>query len=456
MSKLRLALAVVAGLVSSCGSKGPAGPQGPQGAQGPAGPGFMAGASISAVSPTEVAVGRTQVVSISGFATEWTSAATASFGAGTHVTKTVVASPTGLLVTLAVDATATPGTRDVTVNQGGATTTYKGAFKILPSVSGTFLGTAYPGSVSLYRLDANDPSWDLGGFPNLTFSPTGLVNTLSTNNGTDFYEAALSTDVLTDDGGTPAGPVDVSLVLNSGSVNERKFTAPGAFSVTAASYTPISVGSPVNGMIANPYESATYTVDLADGGAQLDVSVTGDPGTTVSVLPPSGQWSSKIFTGTSGGLLPSVAGTYYFTVWNGAGATGNYTLGIAAVPSETEPNDTTGAANTLALPGAVSAALGTLTDVDYFKVTVSAADVGKSVHVKTSAGDVYTDTVVDVFDSTGTNSLGGPSSDGSFHEDFTSSPTTAAGDYYVKVYYSTYVMAYDPTASHYLLHVELK
>ena len=72
-------------------------------------------------------------------------------------------------------------------------------------------------------------------------------------------------------------------------------------------------------------------------------------------------------------------------------------------------------------------------DEDWFALTAAAADVGKVVHVITSAGDPNTDTIADVFASDCTTSLGGPSDDSEFHSDFKSSPIPAAGTYFVKV-----------------------
>ncbi len=450
MTKLHLAAALAALLAFSCG-KGPAGPAGPQGPAGPAGPGFTGGASISAVSPLDVAVGNTVTVSISGFATNWTNAATVSFGAGTKVTKTVAASATALVATVSVDEMAAPGTRDVTVTEGGSSVSFKGAFTIHHKVEATAEGSPAPGGVVLVRLDSYDPRYPLDNFPSLTFTPSPVYQLPGSLSSATEAEQVFGIDVFLTDGGTPSGALDAKLTLGS-STDPLDF--PGLVTVKAPAFDSLSPGTPVSGTLAKPYDSTTYQADFLDGGGQWDVTLTGADA-QLAVLPSSGRWTSNLFIGTGGGLNANLGGTFYFTVWNTGASSAQFGLSLTQVAPETEPNDTTGTANTLALPGSLAAELGTLTDVDYFKVTAAAGDVGKAFYVTTSAGDPYTDTVVDVLDGQGM-SLGGPSSDSGLHEKFTSSPIPAAGDYFVKVYYSTYVSSYDPTASHYVVRVETK
>lgn len=106
---------------------------------------------------------------------------------------------------------------------------------------------------------------------------------------------------------------------------------------------------------------------------------------------------------------------------------------------EAEPND----ACAQALPIRAPFLTGTSTlpnklDVDWFVLPVSANDVGKSVRAATSAGSSNTDTVVEVFEGScgSLNSLGGPSSNTTVHENWLSTPITQAGSAFVKVSYS--------------------
>ena len=149
-------------------------------------------------------------------------------------------------------------------------------------------------------------------------------------------------------------------------------------------------------------------------------------------------------------IAASTTDPYYLVFLDGSGTT-SYNAAVtrtdtaATAAAETEPNDTKGQANTIAtLPAVVQGAkLSSATDEDWFAITVPA---GKSVHVTTIAGDPLTDTVVDVLDNAGT-SLGGPSADSSFHEDFTSTAAPTAGTYYVHITaspsYSSTHTAYD-------------
>lgn len=77
-------------------------------------------------------------------------------------------------------------------------------------------------------------------------------------------------------------------------------------------------------------------------------------------------------------------------------------------------------------------------DVDWYFFDAPANAVGKKVRVVTSAGDVDTNTVVEVFqgECIGATSLGGPSDDANFHEDWLSTAITKPGRIYVKVSYS--------------------
>lgn len=112
---------------------------------------------------------------------------------------------------------------------------------------------------------------------------------------------------------------------------------------------------------------------------------------------------------------------------------------IAAPDLEAEPNDACAQAQPINAPVFTGTyTLSSAADVDWFVLPVDANDVGKVVHVVTSAGQNNTDTVVEVFGGTcaGLTSLGGPSDDFGYHEDWLSTPITQSGSVYVKVTYS--------------------
>jgi hypothetical protein len=66
--------------------------------------------------------------------------------------------------------------------------------------------------------------------------------------------------------------------------------------------------------------------------------------------------------------------------------------------------------------------------------------------VMTLAGDPLTDTVVNVLRSNADDSLGGPSTDASYHEFFVSAPIESSADHFVEITASSY---FDPAQSHY-------
>lgn len=112
---------------------------------------------------------------------------------------------------------------------------------------------------------------------------------------------------------------------------------------------------------------------------------------------------------------------------------------IASPDMEAEPNDTCAQAQEIHAPVQTGTyTLPSKTDVDWFVLPVKASDVGKLVHVVTSAGQTNTNTQVEVFGGTcaGLTSLGGPSTNATVHEDWKSTAITQSGSVYVKVTYS--------------------
>jgi hypothetical protein len=104
-----------------------------------------------------------------------------------------------------------------------------------------------------------------------------------------------------------------------------------------------------------------------------------------------------------------------------------------------EPNDACAKAQKIDLPANLTnMTLSSKSDVDWYAITIADADVGKQIHVVTSPGDDKTDTLVDVLAANCTTSLGGPSDDKDYHEDFLSDKVQSAGTFYVKVSNSPY------------------
>jgi hypothetical protein len=186
----------------------------------------------------------------------------------------------------------------------------------------------------------------------------------------------------------------------------------------------------------------------------------------IFLLDSTGVYADRLTEGADSVLATCPTAGCYLSAFDTSGqAALTYELTAVTLPGgpEVEPNDTAQTAQTLTLTTqgnvtqayVTSAQLSTVGDVDWFKVTVAAGDVGKTLHVVTAGGDPRTDTVVDVQSSTGT-SLGGPSDDVGYHEDFTSSAIPAAGDYFIKVYYSDFVSSFDAAQSHYVVSITVE
>lgn len=428
----------------------------------------MTGPSISSVVPAAVTQGSEYDVTISGFATGWTDASTVSFGAGLTVTRVKAASPTSLLVHVRVQPDATADVRDVTVTQGDQVVRWLSAFSVLPRVKFSALGTASQVSLSVVRLEVNEPAFEFdtttqGGLH------TGVEVTTTPRLPVVVHQLSnkvLDVLVLTDlDAGT--GAYDLNVVSRAGSLAERKFTATQVVTVTPLQKTELVDGIPANGMIDRPFQSATYRYQPTppDAGLVNPVVVNITSSSTavapkVALLPSSGRWPSSVPYATTHVVTPLPGDFHYLVVWDASGGSGfSYTLSTAPVTrsTEEEPNDAFGQARQVSAPAVFGPAqLGSLGDVDWVKVSATAADTGKRLHVVTKPGDLDTDTVVEVFEGDGTTSFGGESDDLDLHEDHFSPVISGPGDYYVKVSLSPAVATYDPAESHYDLLITLE
>ncbi|MFO0759765.1 MAG: hypothetical protein U0359_24975 [Byssovorax sp.] len=122
-------------------------------------------------------------------------------------------------------------------------------------------------------------------------------------------------------------------------------------------------------------------------------------------------------------------------------ANNNCTAGKCAVDNE-PTNNTCAGASAEPIPANITGlSLPNVNDVDWFVFTAAAGDVGKVVHVvTTSTGSPPCDTVVEVFQGSCGSlvSLGGPSDDADYSENWLSDPLTSAGSFWVKVSYSSF------------------
>ncbi|MDC0749062.1 hypothetical protein [Polyangium mundeleinium] len=429
------------------GCSGDAGPQGPAGQPGEEGP--SADPSISAVTPGKVFISRRADITISGFNTTWTDAASLDFGPGVTVVDKKIASPTAIVATIEIDASAAIGPRDVNVSEGESKVTYAGAFSLDAPLEVSFLGTQAQGSILIASAKQRDLStpFDLTTTGDGFFEPLVYTNLAVSSAGGVFgdvadaqlYAAELTvfTDVT-----AAAGPADVTIA--SGLPGEEILSpAPGSLQIAARQPTALTPGMNLNGTIDQPFATVLYQYTPTGPGKIIAVEALADspdasPG--FAVLPASGKFTDLI-TFEEAPTVEVGADPIYFIYWDNTGTSGyGFDLSITEiVPAEVEPNNTCGEAQAVAsLPASLDAfKMADKDDQDWLVIDAVEADVGKVIHVVTSAGEAQTDTVVEVVGSDCTTSLG-VSEDSNYHEDFTSDPIPAPGKYYIKVTNSTY------------------
>ncbi len=459
MFKARLissAIALVVGSVSLAACSGDTGPAGTQGAKGDPGdkgdPGTGT-ASVSAVVPGHAFRERKLDVTIAGNGTDWASGVKVDFGPGITVDGVEVASPTAIVASITIDVGATVGKRDVKV----ADLSYKAAFDVEAPIKLTTAGDIAQGSVfavTAKQLDLSTP-FDTTQQGDGLFTPISYPNidvqgpdVAAGVQGVTLYsvDALILTDVT-----TPTG--DTLLTVNSGPTGDVTSSS-NSVSVTARTAAAFDLATPPSGNFT-AFQSKLYQITPASGANFVDITPTG-ANQLFAVLPKSGKWSEAVISLASSKqtLITETTEPFYLvTLSTQAGTFGFTVVSAPAPPKEVEPNDAFGQATPLgSLPMTLWGKLPAVTDVDWYSFTAAAGDVGKAIHVVTKAPDAKTDTVVEVFASNGTTSLGGPSADTGYLENFTSDAIPAVGTYFVKVSYSTFGYS----QSNYLVDVSLQ
>lgn len=434
------------GPVGPAGEVGPTGSVGPEGPVGPTGdPGADATAnpSVSAVSPTRVFADRTTQVSVSGYGTEWATETTVDFGDDVTVDDLVVASPTSLLATITIEHEADLGARDVTVTTGTDSLVFTGAFSIEdPLEVLETVGTLAQGSIVLAYAELRDPSKPfntLGGssWPNLLPYMNNSVGIVT--DATPFaFEGLFFIDVT-----EPAGAVEIGMISGTTTLT----TSGHRDAATIAARTPVALSAGTATFTApGAFESQLYAYQAAPYSlVRLQATSTNTSASPAFVmLPDSGSFNDMIGYGNNlATVTGATAETVYAAFWDNSGASAySYDFTVVTAPAdEREPNDTCGAGAQVvaSLPANLqNLSLSDELDEDWFAITLDASAVGKPLFVSTSPGDASTDTWVDVLASDCTTSLGGPSADLNYHENFVSSPIPAAGTYYVVVRHSPF------------------
>ncbi|RLB47300.1 MAG: hypothetical protein DRI90_26490, partial [Deltaproteobacteria bacterium] len=423
----------VAGPAGATGPDGPAGPTGPEGPEGPAGGGGgdVGDPSLSAVVPGTAYLEHDLAVTISGFGTEWTSAATVDFGADITVTDTNMASPTSIVATIEIAPGAATGARDVTVTEGSDAVTYTGAFNVEEPLVAAHLGTAAQGSILMgaaEQQDINAPFDELGN--SVTVTANGSSEGLTLNVATYALDYMVFVDVT-----ATAEATDV--IVESGLTDVVSSRAVDSIDVQARTATAITPGTPLTASYAGAFDSMLYSFDAA-ASQLVEVTMTSTGGSPLFfLLPSSGTFDDLITLGDTAAFTSTAqVETYYLVVFDVTGESGyDFTIDVAESASdEVEPNDACSSAQALTLPAALTnLTLSSSTDEDWFEITATANEVAMLIQAMTSAGDANTDTYLEFFESDCTTPFGGPSSDFGFHESLTSDSITAAGTYYLRV-----------------------
>ncbi len=422
--------------------------------------------TASGVFPAQAFQGKALRIEVTGDATTWTSAATVSFGAGVTVNSVALASPTDLIADVTIAGSAATGLNDVIVTDGSDTFTLTKAFEIDSPFKFATTGTLAQGSVLSYTvtsLDFNsqfdttstsDPVTGATTFTNLAVNATGGVR-MTVDAATTF---SVSGTMLVD-----VDAVGGAATLDSGPTGTAETFDLPKIDVAKRTATPLVAGTPATGMITAPLQTDLYTFNTgaSAGVATITPSTTSTTATVgVIVLPASGHFADLLsFSPSFTKLDLTVNDTLYAIYFDNSGATGySYTMNASTLPvtvsTESASNDTAATAQALAvLPAAIGdSSLSSDTDVDFYKITVTAADIGKHIHVVTGDGGTQTDTLVDIFGPNVATTAFDESSDNNFGEDLDSKAIVAAGTYFIEVSLSTFNGA---TSGNYTLLVQL-
>jgi hypothetical protein len=412
------------------------------GNKGDPGPGAPAG--IAAVFPLNAVVGLKAQIAISGTAAAWTDAAAVSFGSDIQVTKVRAASPDALVVDIQVSPTAMPGAREITVAQGGESLSYRNVFQVVPLYTTVVSGKAARGSLATVVINHNDPSftfddsWSGTAYTGIlaTVSPAGTVLVRDVKP----HQVSLLVSFDTD---TVLGMRDLRLTTSWKRPSETTLTFPGVFDV--ADLNEQTVMTNAAGSLEQPFDSALYKFTPATTSTELLASVTttnGKGGPMLVLVPTGGHFSSYSMAFTNSySFTPYSVTDYRFVVVDPNGTAGvDYAFSVVAPTkvTEIEPNEAISSAQEVtALPTIVTGAtLSSAMDLDFYKVTVGQAEVGRSLRMRSRAGDYSTDVKIELVQGDGTAVMAPV--DINYHEDARSPALTMPGDYYVKLSWGRY------------------
>jgi hypothetical protein len=443
----RLALLAVVVVFTAC--EGPEGPMGRPGIIGPMGekgePGPGAQAAITSVFPRSVATGLKAQVAISGVATAWNDNAQVSFaGTDIMVTRVRAASTNALVVDIEVSPTATLGIRDVSVTQGGgAPLVYRSVFQVTPLITKEIVGKPQRGSVMAVTVTHNDPafefdtSWTGSAFTGVTatLSPPAVIAIRDVKPHSVSLLVSIDTDA-------PLGQRDLRIVNNWKRPSETAFNFGGVFEVTELAELPMPLAA--TGTLEKAFDSMLYKHTSMSFGVEqlLSVTTTNGKGTPMLVLvPASGRFTASSLAFTNSHQFYPYASTpdTRFLVLDPSNTAGvDYVVSVVTPMrvAEAEPNEAM-MSQALMVPSMVTpATISSATDVDTYKITVTQAEVGRSLRIRTR-GYYSCDIRVELTLADGTPVMAPV--DDAYHENVRTPPLTTAGDYFVKLSWGRYM-----------------
>lgn len=442
------------------GKDGAAGPPGPQGGAG-------GEIGVSAVLPAAGFAGRSQTLTILGNGTKWTAESVPSFGDGVTVNSVRAVSPSALVVDVSYAATATIGERDVVVDTAGTKNTLAKALMLkLPVEVASVQGTQAQGSVLFVNLKNNDArenpfdttadsglfgSGDFTNFAANSKAGIGLaVQNVTTN------AAVLNAFV---DADFAAGKADLTIESGAEGATTDSFV-PNAFDIVARTPKVLTAGTAFPFTPTAAFGSEFVKFTAADTGI-AHWTVEGPAGAqgvqpVAMLLGANGKFSSalaQVGATTPADLVQDKDAVVHAVFFDAQGSTAALNLKSAFTPfasssaQETEPNDLTTSSEIVgALPYMMSSAtLGTLTDVDTYKITLAApANLSLLTLAKDSTANPL-DTLITIYAADGTTVIK-TSDDRAYYDTLTHS--FGAGIFYVKVSYSTEVNAATPATAY--------
>lgn len=402
-------------------------------------------ASVAGVTPPHVFLARHREIVIHGYSTSWSATTRVDLGADIDITNLSAPALDFLAVDFRVEATASPGPRDVTIlgADGGALVSH-GALTLDPPIALTFDGTLAEGSIVVAHMTVLDTTIALDttattssfGVPTFTNLIPVLPGGLS---ATVLAATPFTADVQVFIDATTSGADTFDLLSGPpGDTTDVDFPLPAGVNVAARAGIPLAAGATVSGSVDTTFATGLFVYTPASGALSIvDFGATtaasgGDP--AVLLLPATGRWSDELTGGTVATWLTSSTDPIYAVYFDETGMTGAYSVGVTATApaasAAASANDATmaGAIVAPAMPFVLTGGLLTsASSQDWIELTTGPGDSGKHLQVQ-SAGDPLTFLDVTIYDAQGA-SIGGNETGGPVHA--MTGPLVASRTYYV-------------------------